>query len=186
MEVIIFFIIIIFLIYICSSNIYIKSYSDNIYYKVQRNINQYKSVKYLSYLRNTAYNLVSNLNINNNIYIKYKDRFIKLKNMIKTISINEKPLLDSNTSYTINKGEEMILCLKSKKTNKFHDINDIIYILIHELSHIVCPEKGHTEFFYNINKFLLNEAIQLKIYKKINYKLNPIEYCGIELNEYLL
>ena len=183
---IIIIIIFIFLIHIYSNNIYIKSYSDNMFYKVQRNINKYKSVKYLSYLRKFTIDLVSNLDTNNIIYKTYHDRFIKLSSMIRTIKINEKSIIDKNTSYTINKGDEIVLCLKFKDNDKYHEINDIKYILIHELAHIICPEVGHTKVFYDINKYLLTEAIRLKLHNITNYKLNPLNYCGIVLNEYLL
>ena len=186
MRIIIILIIIIFIIFICSNNIYIKSYSDNIYYKVQRNLNKYRSVKYLSSLRKFTINLISNLDTNHIIYRTYYNRFIKLNSMIRTIKINEKTIIDNNTSYTINKGDEIVLCLKFKENDKYHDINDIKYILIHELSHIICPEIGHTKIFYDINKYLLTEAIRLKLHNITNYKLNPFMYCGIKLNEYLL
>ena len=99
---------------------------------------------------------------------------------------SENSLDKNNTSYTINKGEEIVLCLRSKIDKTHHDINIIKYILIHELAHIICPEIGHTALFYDINKYLLNLAIENDLYKNVNYKSNPVEYCGITLNEQLL
>lgn len=181
---IIIIIILIFSFFKSNSNIYLKSY-DNIYYKVQNGINKYKSLYLLTKLRINCNYLLNNLDKSNFIYNKYKLRFEYIKNNINNIIIDEKSIIDSDTSYTIDK-KKIILCLKSKKNNKYHDINNLKYILIHELAHVICPENGHTELFYSINKFLLKEAIRLGIYKKQNYKINPIEYCGIKLNEYLL
>ena len=69
---------------------------------------------------------------------------------------------------------------------KLYDINHLKYVVIHEISHMICNEIGHTESFYEINKFLLKEALRLDIYNNHNYILNPINYCGNLLNEYLL
>ena len=110
--------------------------------------------------------------------------FNKANKLINYIPINENSINSPDTSYTINKGDKIILCIRSP-TGSFYNLNEIIYIFIHELSHIICSEIGHTEKFYNINKFLIQEAIRLNLYNLKNYKLNPINYCGIKLNEYL-
>ena len=95
------------------------------------------------------------------------------------IDIYENNMNNNNTSYTINKGDEMILCIRSKSDYKLHNINDLLYVVIHEIAHIGCPEIGHTELFYKINKYLLERAIEKKIYKYEDYNKNPREYCGI-------
>ena len=46
------------------------------------------------------------------------------------------------TSYSINKGEEIVFCLRCKKTNQLHNINELMYVAIHEISHVACPEIG--------------------------------------------
>jgi hypothetical protein len=86
------------------------------------------------------------------------------------------------TSYSINKGEELSLCLKSKKTNKFHDINLLMYVSIHEMAHFACPEIGHGDLFKLIFKFLIEQAIKINVYRDTNYVTNPVEYCGMILN----
>jgi predicted metal-dependent hydrolase len=86
------------------------------------------------------------------------------------------------TSYSINKGEELSLCLKSKKTNQLHDINLLMYVSIHEMAHFACPEIGHGDLFKNIFKFLIEQAIKINVYQDTNYVTNPIEYCGMILN----
>lgn len=90
------------------------------------------------------------------------------------------------TSYTTNKGEEIVFCLRSKYTGKLHDINNIMYVAIHEIAHVGCPEIGHTELFHIINKFLLNEGIVKGVYKYVNYRKNPVEYCGIKLDNTII
>lgn len=103
------------------------------------------------------------------------------KSIIKESSANSE-----YTSYSINKGEELVFCLRSKYTNKLHDINEIMYVAVHEIAHIGCPEIGHTMLFKKINKYLLEEAVVEKIYRYNNYRKNNMEYCGIILSSNIL
>ena len=90
------------------------------------------------------------------------------------------------TSYSINKGEEIVFCLRSKEKSELHDINELMYVAIHEISHVGCPEIGHTPLFKNINIELLKHAINCGVYLYKDYNINPEEYCGIELNNNIL
>ena len=90
------------------------------------------------------------------------------------------------TSYSVNKGEEIVFCIRSKEDNKIHDINELMYVAIHEIAHVGCPEIGHTPLFLEINKILLEKAIECKIYKYKNYNLYPENYCGIQLSSNIM
>jgi len=90
------------------------------------------------------------------------------------------------TSYSVNKGEELVFCLRSRKTNKLHDINLMMYVAIHEMAHIGCYEIGHTKLFKEIFAFYLKVAMELDIYKYDNYDTNPIEYCGMVLSSNII
>ena len=57
------------------------------------------------------------------------------------------------TSYSVNKGEELAFCLKSKRTGNLHDINLLMYVCLHEMAHIACPEIGHGDLFKKIFRF---------------------------------
>jgi predicted metal-dependent hydrolase len=86
------------------------------------------------------------------------------------------------TSYSVNKGEELSICLKSKKTGEVHDLNLLMYVAIHEMAHFACPEIGHGELFVKIFRKFIEEAIKINVYKKDNYYENPVEYCGMTLS----
>jgi hypothetical protein len=92
----------------------------------------------------------------------------------------------SYTSYTLNKGDEMVVCLRSKYNNKIHNMNELMYVTIHEIAHIGCPERNHTPLFHKINKFLLQHAIEKGYYTYVNYKIDPCEYCGMDLNNTII
>lgn len=128
------------------------------------------------------------------IYFKENKSLFKkdteyIKNLIdrtKEINIMETPADEKHTSYTINKGEKIVLCLRSKFLNNIHDMNTIMYVVIHELAHVACPEYGHTPLFKKIFIFLLKQSEKINIYKSIDYRINPQDYCGMTINEYLL
>ena len=90
------------------------------------------------------------------------------------------------TSFSVNKGEEIAFCLRSKKTNELHELNLIMYVALHEMAHIACPEIGHGELFKKIFKFLTEVAIELKLYQLDNYEANPVEYSGMMLSSNIL
>jgi len=85
-------------------------------------------------------------------------------------------------AYSVNKGEELSLCVREKDTEVFMDNNIIIFVAIHELSHIMTPETGHTPLFWNNMKYLLEKASAMGIYTPTDYRKNPETYCGMEIN----
>ena len=87
------------------------------------------------------------------------------------------------TSYTLNKGEKMVFCLRSLNDNTLHKKNTLMFVAIHELAHVLSDEIGHKDEFHKNFKFLLKEAIKINIYKNINYNKTPQNYCGMEINE---
>jgi len=90
------------------------------------------------------------------------------------------------TSYSVNKGEELSFCLRSKKTGELHDINLLTYVGIHEISHIACPEIGHGDLFKKIFRMFALEGVNIGIYKKVDYSEIPIEYCGMILSSSII
>jgi predicted metal-dependent hydrolase len=196
MLIIIIFILILFLIiYIFYNNtyykdnlVYQKSTVDNEEYFVRNLEDKSNAANTLATIKNNIKKLVSHLNnnINNNKYIKEKEYINNLVNRTKQINIIETPDDEQNTSYTINKGEKIVMCLRSKFLNQIHDINTIMYVVIHELAHVACPEYGHTPLFKKIFIFLLKESQKINIYTPIDYRKNPQDYCGMVINEYLL
>lgn len=84
------------------------------------------------------------------------------------------------TSYSINKGEKIVLCLRNK--DKLMDINTMMFVCLHELTHICTADVGHTPTFWNNFKWILEESINIGIYLKQDFDKNPVQYCGMEIN----
>jgi len=85
------------------------------------------------------------------------------------------------TSYSVNKGEKISVCIRSKD-NTFGDMNTTMFVVIHELAHIMTHEIGHTKLFWDNMKFLLEKAVKIGLYRPVNYKETPVIYCGMEIN----
>jgi Zn-dependent peptidase ImmA (M78 family) len=86
---------------------------------------------------------------------------------------NEISLSKGKKSYTINK-EDIFLCLLDENGN-YYDDNMLIYVLLHEISHSVCNEIGHTEKFNKIFHAFIKKAVELQIYD--NTKPLIRNYC---------
>jgi hypothetical protein len=89
------------------------------------------------------------------------------------------------TAYSENKGEKLAFCLNREKEDNDHliDENTLMFVAIHELSHIMTKSIGHkTEFWQNF-KFLLGEAKDAGIHTPVDYKKQPKEYCGMKIHD---
>ena len=118
--------------------------------------------------------------------LKFKPFVETIYNKIDDVKVRENEGGNNLTSYSVNKGEELVFCIRSKKDNSIHDINELLYVAIHEIGHIGCPETGHTRLFAQINLFLLNKAVELGIYTYRDYSVKPVEYCGMNLTTNIL
>jgi hypothetical protein len=93
-----------------------------------------------------------------------------------------------NTSYVVNKGDLIKLCLREAQSGKIHDINTLVFVSLHELSHMVDKNWGHTKTFWAIFQDVLETAVELDLYMPVDYRKYPIMYCGMEIrsNPYFL
>lgn len=89
------------------------------------------------------------------------------------------------TAYSENKGEKIAFCLDTEKDNKGRliDINTLMYVALHELSHVATKSVGHNDEFWNNFKFLIIEAKNINIYNPVDYKNKPVRYCGTNITD---
>ena len=175
---------------------FIKSPLDNNFYMVRDLSDKYTAVNLLATMRLNIIKLKDHLNSKKNTdYKEYKQYIEQLSNRIHNVTISEsrgnEDVKDENgdnkeivTSYSVNKGEELVFCLRSRKEkDTFHTINILMYVILHEISHIACPEYGHGPLFKKIFAFFTKTAMELKIYEYDDYAKTPKEYCGIYLGD---
>jgi hypothetical protein len=89
-----------------------------------------------------------------------------------------------HTAYSENKGEKIAFCLNTTKTgDTLIDKNTLTFVAIHELSHTMSESIGHKEEFWRNFKFLLENAVRAHIYTAVDYSKNPVQYCGMTIDE---
>jgi hypothetical protein len=89
------------------------------------------------------------------------------------------------TAYSENKGKKIAFCLNKKKDNDKNliDPNTLMFVAIHEMSHVATLSIGHNTEFWDNFKFLLKEADKAGLYKPIDYKKENEEYCGMTITD---
>ncbi len=76
------------------------------------------------------------------------------------------------TSYSLNKGEKIVVCLR-QRDNELVDKNVLMYVAVHELGHLASKSVGHTDEFWANFRFLLREAISIGLYSKVDFARKP-------------
>lgn len=136
-------------------------------------------------------------NNDSNHMLKFIEEYINtINDRFEYIRFREDTKYNKYTSYTVNKGEEIVFCLRHKRgrlKGQLHKINELMYVAIHELAHVGCPLNGHPPLFVDINRILLlygtyycgftDDKI---IYKYKNYYKENEEYCGMTIDASLL
>ena len=91
----------------------------------------------------------------------------------------------SHTAYSENKGEKIAFCLSKIKNDntKLIEPNTLMFVALHELSHIATVSVGHTPEYWRNFKFVLENAVEIGIYDPIDYKKEPTGYCGMTIND---
>ena len=119
--------------------------------------------------------------------VPFNKQFIGVaKIKLQTTQFRESIENSKYTSYSVNKGEEIVLCVRSKVTNEIHNIDVLMYVAIHELAHVICPEIGHTKLFNLIFRYILSVAEQHNLYNYTDYAQQNTEYCGIIISQNIL
>jgi hypothetical protein len=90
------------------------------------------------------------------------------------------------TAYSENKGEKIAFCLNPEKKGDIDNLIDahtLMFVAIHELSHVGTKSIGHKTEFWDNFKFLLENAKEAGIHEPIDYKKKPVEYCSMKIKD---
>jgi hypothetical protein len=109
-----------------------------------------------------------------------------------------------DTSYTIDKGRVLAMCIRDKKPDAggqhhFIDFGVLAFVKLHEIAHLGVNTNNHTPVFWEAFKFLLLETAGIARaiptadgqvrYKDNNakggwpdFRLHPVDYCGLHLD----
>lgn len=171
--------------------VYVKSSIDNKEYLVRDLPDKQEAANLMAKVRIK----LSNLKIH--LIQKYSDK-PQIKQLEANFEANPNRFYESTpdadlTSYSVNKGESIHLCLRqrvSKDDNSQSAMNEalvdenvIMFVSIHEMGHIITKSVGHGPDFWNNFAWLLKEAELLGIYKAQDFKAHPVKYCGMSITD---
>lgn len=112
-----------------------------------------------------------------NVLLLYKNyNPLKIKEILPT---------SEYTAYSENKGEKIAFCLGKDKGNvdDLIDENTLMFVALHELSHVATKSIGHTKEFWDNFKFILQESEKIRLYKPVDYKKDKTNYCGMTIKD---
>jgi hypothetical protein len=91
----------------------------------------------------------------------------------------------AHTSYSVNKGEEIHLCLRQRGGQDEALVNEnvMIFVALHELSHVCTESVGHGPDFWNNFGWILKEAEAMGYYKYTDFQAQPVSYCGVSITD---
>ena len=89
------------------------------------------------------------------------------------------------TSYSVNKGESVHLCLRQREGTDESLVKEdvIMFVAIHEMAHMITKTIGHGPDFWNNFAWLLKEAESIGLYKSYDFKAHPVKYCGMSITD---
>ena len=161
---------------------YVKSKIDNNVYLVRDLKDKEEAANLLATIRNNLTKIVEYLK--NNIDLDKKSEIDLLIKNYRPEKISESSPNNSYTSYSINKGEKIVFCLRSKDyKNTLVKEEIMMFVAIHELAHLMTESIGHTPEFWENMKYLLRVGKKLNINLKTNYNSQPVSYCGTKITD---
>jgi hypothetical protein len=144
--------------------------------------------------KNEAANLMAKLRLKlvklcDTIENKYPDKE-QVKLMVKNFRADPYRFMEStpdsqHTSYSVNKGESIHLCLRQRDgpDESLVDENVMMFVALHELAHVCTKSVGHGPDFWNNFGWLLKEAESYGLYKYTDFSAHPVSYCGVYITD---
>lgn len=120
-----------------------------------------------------------------NLGQRYPDRD-NVKRMVENFNpttIKETLPTSEYTAYSENKGRKIALCLNEEKrdNSSLIDENTLMFVALHEISHISTISTGHHPEFWDNFKFILTEANEINIINLEDYNNKNTKYCGMSI-----
>jgi predicted metal-dependent hydrolase len=162
--------------YLNEGLIKVKSTVDNTEYTVQIRDDANEAADLIATIKNKLNTLLEHLE---KTYGNGDNRVAMLKENYKPDRLSEGVDTPGYTSYSVNKGEQIVLCLRNK--DKLMDINTMTFVVLHEFAHLATESIGHTEEFWENFKWILEESINIGIYTRQDFKNKNVDYCGIKI-----
>jgi predicted metal-dependent hydrolase len=159
---------------------YIKSNVDGNKYLVRNLKDKQEAADLLAQIRANLVKVSQELKKTNNDNVDVN----RMINNFNPDNLSESTHENKYTSYSVNKGEKIVFCMRSRdEKQKLVDLNIMMFVALHELAHTMTKSVGHTQEFWNNFRVLLRNARKLGVYKRVNYNDKPVEYCGTKITD---
>ena len=168
----------------------VKSSVDSEEYLVLNDIHAQKAADHLGTLNQLNQTLINLLHegLKKN---KYNDIDTeRVKRLIANYKPNKlfehKGTGPEDSSFTINKGEEISMCMRDPQSRSVQDLGIISFVNLHEVAHVAAEGYGHEDEFWEAFQFLLKQAYEHDLYTPVDYSKYPETYCGmvVDYNPY--
>lgn len=156
----------------------VKSDVDNEEYTVQLKDDSKEAADLIAHIKKKLILLLEHMQ---RTFGKDDKRVIQLTNNFRPDNIKEGVSKPGYTSYSINKGEQIVLCLRNKGSDELVDMNTMMFVVLHEFAHLASVSIGHTEEFWDNFRWILEEAMNIGIYTKQDFNKESVEYCGMDI-----
>jgi len=133
---------------------------------------------YLAIINAKINKLIDYMNLHN---LPDPDTAKRLYHRWLSIELKETNSNEKSAAYTLNKSSEIRLCIRDQNGN-FENPNTSMFVVLHELAHVMSISYNHTEEFKNNFSYITHLASNLGIYKPEDFTKNPKTYCGIAIN----
>jgi len=172
-----------------------KLYIDSDYFQLKCIVSTVDGDKYCVRERSNmkeASDLLAKTNTKMKKFVEYVDKKYPDKPNIRRLvkKFNPKKIVETlptseYTAYSENKGKKLAFCLNKEKENNNNliDENTLMFVALHELSHIATESIGHNKEFWDNFKFLLKEAQDAQVYNIVDYSTDNKEYCGMTITD---
>ena len=169
----------------------VKSLVDGRDYVVQNKPDKQSAADMLAQVRQRMMKLVDYVKNNNagtgndeKEYGTYQSRTDRLLLRFNADRISEGNEDTRYTTYTLNKGEKIVFCLRARgEDDRVHDLSMMTFVAIHELAHITSISEHHTDEFKSNFAWLLRQAVACGVYNVEDFKTRPRRYCGIDVTD---
>jgi hypothetical protein len=101
----------------------------------------------------------------------------RLETRWKKCTLKETGSSERSAAYTVNKGDEMRICVRNS-SNKLENINTSMFVIIHELAHLMSNSYGHGPEFKDNFNYIIHLASSIGAYKPQDFTGTPVNYCG--------
>jgi WLM domain len=161
----------------------VKSRSDGEYYRVQNLPDKQEACEMMAQIRQNLDSIMNHVRADANLYAEEPLR--RMVDRFDPSKLEENDLDANSTSYSENKGEKIVVCLRDKTTQPYPlvEVNTVMFVLIHEMAHLMTASIGHTPEFWANFRRLLHECVRIGVYQPVNYARQPTPYCGMTITD---